>query len=278
MAFADVPAFLTCLHTRQSVAALALEFAVLTVAGTNEVLGAKWGEIDAENGVWTVPACRMKGGRAHRVPLSRRAAAILAELAKAKAGDFIFPGQQPGRHISSLEIIMARMKVDATVHGFRSSFSDWASETTNFPREVIEHCLAHLVGSNVERSYRRSTKSLKTSFVVAFALSHAGQPRGVTEKHLSTQRGLKRAAFGMRRMAPPAWCQKNWSSLTTRTRFKPCSIRGKSLIQTSDSRKRKPPNYGRCAVARMETNGEERKSSTIGSLGMRQNAPIGCVG
>ena len=132
-----------------------MEFAVLTVAGTNEVLGAKWGEIDAENGVWTVPACRMKGGRAHRVPLSRRAAAILAELAKAKAGDFIFPGQQPGRHISSLEIIMARMKVDATVHGFRSSFSDWASETTNFPREVIEQCLAHLVGSNVERSYRR---------------------------------------------------------------------------------------------------------------------------
>ncbi|TPV99418.1 MAG: Prophage CP4-57 integrase [Beijerinckiaceae bacterium] len=111
----------------------------MTVAGTNEVLGAKWGEIDAENGVWRVPACRMKGGRAHRVPLSRRAAAILAELAKAKAGDFIFPGQQPGRHISSLEIIMARMKVDATVHGFRSSFSDWASETTNFPREVIEH-------------------------------------------------------------------------------------------------------------------------------------------
>jgi integrase len=97
----------------------------------------------------------MKGGRAHRVPLSRRAAAILAELAKAKAGDFIFPGQHPGRQISSLEMIMARMKVDATVHGFRSSFSDWASETTNFPREVIEQCLAHLVGSNVERSYRR---------------------------------------------------------------------------------------------------------------------------
>ena len=71
---------------------------------------------------------------------------------------------------------------------------------------------------------------------------------------------------------------KKLVSLTTRTRFKPCSIRGKSLIQTSDSRKRKPPNYGRCAVARMETNGEERKSSTIGSLGMRQNAPIGCVG
>jgi integrase len=147
MAFADVPAFLTCLHTRQSVAALALEFAVLTVARTNEVLGAKWGEIDAENSVWTVPACRMKAG---------------ARIASRYSG--ACQGQGRGFHLSwsATGPTSFKPRNDHGSHegqrdgsGFRSSFSDWASETTNFPREVIEQCLAHLVGSNVVRSYRR---------------------------------------------------------------------------------------------------------------------------
>jgi integrase len=166
MPYGDVPAFLTCLRTRQSVAARALEFLILTAARSGEVLGAKWSEIDADNGVWTIPASRMKAGREHRVPLSSRAAAILAELAEGKTGEFIFPGQQAGKHLSSLEMVMTRMDVDATVHGFRSAFCDWASEATSFPREITEQCLAHLIGSNTERAYRRGDVVEKRRFVL----------------------------------------------------------------------------------------------------------------
>ena len=88
-----------------------------------------------------------------RCPGARRP--FLRNSPRGKTGEFIFPGQQPGRHLSSLEMVMTRMKVQATVHGFRSAFADWASETTSFQREIVEQCLAHLVGSNVERAYRR---------------------------------------------------------------------------------------------------------------------------
>jgi integrase len=157
--YQDVPEFLRALRARLGVAALALEFAVLTAARSGEVLGAHWDEIDLKEQIWTVPANRMKGNRVHRVPLSGRAVAILSELQKAQTNEFVFPGQRARRPLSgmALEMVLRRMKVEgATVHGFRSSFRDWAGDKTSFPREVAEAALAHAIGDETEAAYRRS--------------------------------------------------------------------------------------------------------------------------
>jgi integrase len=158
MPFADVPAFLAQLRERESVAALALEFTILTAARTSETLGAKWTEINLARKLWTVPAMRMKGGREHRVALSNRATAILEALAAAKTGEYVFPGQRLGKPLSSMamEMILRRTKAHGvTVHGFRSSFRDWCGEVSTFPREVAEAALAHVAGDQTERAYRR---------------------------------------------------------------------------------------------------------------------------
>jgi integrase len=158
MPFADVPAFLAQLRERESVAALALEFTILTAARTSETLGAKWTEINLAWKLWTVPAVRMKSGREHRVALSNRATAILEALAAAKTGEYVFPGQRLGKPLSSMamEMILRRTKAHGvTVHGFRSSFRDWCGEVSTFPREVAEAALAHVAGDQTERAYRR---------------------------------------------------------------------------------------------------------------------------
>jgi integrase len=119
----------------------------------------RWSEIDFDNKVWTVPANRMKAGREHRVPLSSPATSILRPLERMKIGDFVFPGQARGKPLSNMamEMMLRRMKVDhATVHGFRSSFRDWAGNVSNFPRELIETALAHVIGDKAEQAYRRS--------------------------------------------------------------------------------------------------------------------------
>jgi integrase len=155
--FFDVPAFIAELRGREGVAPRALEFAILTAARSGEVLRARWDEIDLDAKVWTVPASRMKAGREHRVPLSARVIEILTDMHDLAEGEFVFPGAKRARPLSTmaLEMVMRRMKVDATVHGFRSAFRDWAGERTHFPREVAEAALAHLVGDAVERAYRR---------------------------------------------------------------------------------------------------------------------------
>ena len=158
MPFAKVPQFMASLRERDAVAAMALEFAILTAARSGEVLGARWAEIDFQNAIWTVPANRMKGSRPHRVSLSRRAIAILNKMEAARAGEFVFPGQRAGKPLSvmALEMVLRRMKVKAvTVHGFRSSFRDWCGEVSTFPREVAEAALAHISGDATERAYRR---------------------------------------------------------------------------------------------------------------------------
>ena len=158
MAFDDVPEFIGKLREREATAALALEFLTLTAARSGEVLGARWAEFDLEAKVWIVPAARMKAGREHRVPLSSRALAILAELAQARTGEFVFAGQKPGKPLSgmALEMVLRRMKVDSvTVHGFRSAFRDWCGEATSFERELAEAALAHVAGDATERAYRR---------------------------------------------------------------------------------------------------------------------------
>jgi integrase len=137
---------------------LAFEFLVLTAGRTGEVLGAQWDEIDLADGVWAIPAERMKARREHRVPLAPGAIEVLKMAKVVAAGsDFIFPGRTGRRPLSNMVFLQAlrRMKLDVTAHGFRSAFRDWAAEQTNFSREVCEMALAHVVANKVEAAYRR---------------------------------------------------------------------------------------------------------------------------
>ncbi len=146
--------------------ARALEFAILTAARTSEALGAPWAEIDLAAKVWTVPAERMKAGREHRVPLSDAALAVLDKvrpLALTRDGEPdpaapVFPGPRRASPLSNMVLLMLLRRMgrgDLTVHGFRSSFRDWATERTAYPREVVEMALAHAIESKVEAAYRR---------------------------------------------------------------------------------------------------------------------------
>jgi integrase len=158
MSYGDVPAFIGDLQSREATAALALEFTILTAARRGEVLGARRDEFDFERAVWTVPAHRMKAGREHRVPLSGRALAIVNALRQADGREFVFAGHKPGKPLSgeALGMVLRRMKLDdVTVHGFRSAFRDWAAECTNFPNEVCEAALAHVIENKAEAAYRR---------------------------------------------------------------------------------------------------------------------------
>lgn len=159
MPYEDVAAFTGKLRQREALAARALEFCILTAARSGEVLGLRWSEIDLDKALWTVPAERMKAARVHRVPLCGRAVAILKQLAETATGEFVFAGYKPGKPLSGMAMAMMlrRMKIqDATVHGFRSSFRDWAGNVSDFPREVVETALAHVIGDKAEQAYRRS--------------------------------------------------------------------------------------------------------------------------
>jgi len=159
MPYEEVADFIARLRTREAAAALALELCILTAARSGEILGMRWSEIDLEKKVWVVPASRMKAGREHRVPLSGRAVTVLRELETVKSGEFVFPGQARNKPLSNMamEMMLRRMNIhNATVHGFRSSFRDWAGNVSNFPRELIETALAHVIGDKAEQAYRRS--------------------------------------------------------------------------------------------------------------------------
>jgi integrase len=159
MPYEEVAALVAKLRQREATAALALELCILTAARSGEILGMRWPEIDFEKKIWTVPAQRMKAGREHRVPLSPRAVAILRQLEKLKGGEFVFTGRARNKPLSNMamEMVLRRMKIEgATVHGFRSSFRDWAGNVSHFPREVTETALAHVIGDKAEQAYRRS--------------------------------------------------------------------------------------------------------------------------
>jgi len=157
--YPQIGTFMLDLRSRGGVAALALEFAVLTAARTGEVLGAKWTEIEVDQSVWTVRAARMKGRREHRVPLSPAALDVLERARQVGEGsEFVFPNTLQGRPLSNMAMLkmLERMsRPELTVHGFRGSFRDWVAEQTAFPAEVAEMALAHAVGDKVEAAYRR---------------------------------------------------------------------------------------------------------------------------
>ena len=158
MKWQDVPAFYIDLKTRDAMAANALMFTCLTGSRTSEALNARWDEIDLDAKLWTVPASRMKADEEHRVPLTDEMLQILLPL-RAMNSDYVFEGQKRHKPLSNMAMLMLlrRMGVEGvTVHGFRSTFRDWASEVANAPREVAEMSLAHKVGSDVERAYARS--------------------------------------------------------------------------------------------------------------------------
>jgi integrase len=158
LAYPEMGQFMAALREQESTSALALEFLILTATRTAEVIGATWAEIDFDAAVWTIPAERMKSRKEHRVPLSRPALAILKRLDKHRHGEFVFTGAKPDRSLSNMALLMLLERMGRsglTVHGFRSTFRDWAAERTSFSREVAEHALAHSLPDKVEAAYRR---------------------------------------------------------------------------------------------------------------------------
>lgn len=157
--FKELPAFFGSVATTGGMAALALRFLILTAARTGEIIGATWDEIDLDKAVWTIPAARMKARRDHRVPLSAAAVALLKTVPRERGNAHLFAGQYKGTPLSNMAmaVLLKRMeRSDITVHGFRSTFRDWAGDHTEFPREVVEAALAHAVGDATEQAYRRS--------------------------------------------------------------------------------------------------------------------------
>jgi integrase len=166
LAYAALPAFMMRLREDHSIAARALEFAVLTAARSGEALGAKWSEIDLDNAVWVIPDHRMKAKKEHRVPLSAPVLELLRNLPREHRNEHVFIGERAGGSVSNASIsrLLKRLHPGITVHGFRSAFSDWAHEATAHASHTIEISLAHAVGNAVEQSYRRGpmlTKRVK---------------------------------------------------------------------------------------------------------------------
>ena len=159
MDYRQLPAFMTQVRADDNVAARALEFLIHTAARTGEALGACWSEIDLTDKTWTVPAARMKGGREHRVPLTKPVLDLLSKLPRQSGNHLVFIGRAGGglSH-SALPWVMDRLGVSGvtTIHGFRSSFSNWCHEQTAHSAHTIEISLAHNVGTEVERAYRRT--------------------------------------------------------------------------------------------------------------------------
>ena len=153
----EAPAFMAELAKREGIGAKALAFAILTAARSGEVRGMTWGEVDDDASVWTVPGARMKAGKEHRVPLTPAALALLGERGAPDA--LVFPSpKDAAKPLSDMTLmaVLRRMgRGDLTVHGFRSTFRDWAGETTAHPREVIEAALAHRLKDKAEAAYAR---------------------------------------------------------------------------------------------------------------------------
>ena len=190
LAYSEMPAFMKELRLRNSLSARALEFTVLTAARTSEVLGMTWGELDFDAATWTVPATRMKAGKPHIVSLSERAVEILRNLQLANpalasdlpASGCIFGNGKPLSNQAMSEMLKG-MGVNATVHGFRSSFRDWCGDRTAFDRETIELALAHQI--KTEKAYRRQTAIAKRTRLMQQWCDFLSVPVGAKENVVS---------------------------------------------------------------------------------------------
>ncbi|SOD25373.1 Integrase [Variovorax sp. YR752] len=159
----------------------ALEFLTLTASRTGEVIGAQWDEFDLEGKVWTVPAERMKGQRIHEVPLSQRAVEIIKNIAHLPDEKYVFRGTKHGTHISNMTMlnVMRRMGLEAVPHGMRSTFRDWAADETDFPRELAEAALAHIVGDKTEAAYLRTTRLDRRRVMMDAWAEYCARPKAV---------------------------------------------------------------------------------------------------
>lgn len=176
--YAEIANFMKCLRRVPGVGALALEFLILTAARSGEVRGATWSEIDLDQKIWTIPAARMKMEREHRVALSDAAIALLKSMTRVDGCEYIFPGARQTRPLSDMTLtaVLRRMgRDDITVHGFRSTFRDWAAEATNFPHELAEMALAHAVSNKVEAAYRRGDMLEKRLAMMNAWATHTNQ-------------------------------------------------------------------------------------------------------
>jgi integrase len=180
MPYQEIEGFLVQLRKRNGIAAQALEFLIYTAARTSEVRGASWSEFDLDSGIWTIPGPRMKGKKEHRVPLAERPLEIVREFKRNASGNFVFPGEKPGKGLSDSAMlsVLRRLETKPTVHGFRSSFRDWAGEQTPVPREVAEQALAHKTDNKVEAAYLRSDFFEKRRDLMDLWAAHLGSPTG----------------------------------------------------------------------------------------------------
>jgi integrase len=189
--FAEAPDFMARLRAEGGTAAQALAFLILTAARSSEVRHATWDEIDLGGATWTVPEARTKSGREHRVPLGAEAVGIIESMAAIRESDFVFPGGRRGHPLSENAMIalLRRMgRADVTPHGFRSTFRDWAGERTNYPREVAEAALAHVVQDKTEAAYRRGDALDKRRRLMADWAKYLARPVGTTGKVVSLNR------------------------------------------------------------------------------------------
>ena len=175
--YVEIGPFMATLKGIEGMGARALEFAILTAARSGEVRGATWAEIDLKAGTWTIPPERMKAGKEHRVPLSARAVELLEALPRIEGEAIVFTSSKKDKPLSdmSLTAVLRRMdRGDLTAHGFRSTFRDWASETTAYPGDVVEMALAHTIKNAVEAAYRRGDLFEKRARLMADWAKYCG--------------------------------------------------------------------------------------------------------
>jgi integrase len=179
----EMAAFMVTLRAVEGVSARCLDFTILTAARSGEARGARWTEIDLEKAIWSIPPERMKAQKEHRVPLSAAALKLLNEIDRSTGKDLVFPSPRSGGVLSDMALLelMRRQKLEATPHGFRSTFRDWASEYTNYPRELAEVALAHIKGDVTEASYWRSDVLEKRRQMMADWAEFITKPAGSEE-------------------------------------------------------------------------------------------------
>jgi len=170
--YIQVGGFIKTLREQEGIAARALEFLILTVARTTEVIGARWAEINLRSALWTIPSDRANAGKEHRIPLSKPALAIVRRQSHVRHGEFIFPGGKRGKPLSNVALLalLKRMgRGGLTAHGFRSTFRNWADERTNFPAKVVEMALGHAIGGKVEAARRGELFDQRRRLMAAWA-------------------------------------------------------------------------------------------------------------